>query len=44
VNDVEKAKQFYGETLGLDVIEENRLLRLHLAGSTEVLGLTEVER
>jgi len=38
VRDVEEAKRFYGETLGLEVTEEYGLLRLHLAGGTEVLA------
>ena len=38
VDDVQKAKQFYGETLGLDVSEANGLLRLHLAGGVDVLA------
>jgi predicted enzyme related to lactoylglutathione lyase len=38
VDDVQKAKQFYGETLGLDVSEENGLLRLRLAGGVEVIA------
>ena len=38
VDDVQKAKQFYGETLGLEVSEANGLLRLHLAGGAEVLA------
>jgi len=38
VNDVQKAKQFYGETLGLDVTEANGMLSLHLAGGAEVLA------
>jgi predicted enzyme related to lactoylglutathione lyase len=37
VDDVPRAKQFYGETLGLDVSEENGLLALHLAGESTVL-------
>jgi catechol 2,3-dioxygenase-like lactoylglutathione lyase family enzyme len=37
VDDVPKARQFYGETLGLRVSEENGLLQLHLAGGTDVL-------
>jgi predicted enzyme related to lactoylglutathione lyase len=37
VNDLEKAKQFYGETLGLEVTEEFGLVTLHLAGGTNVL-------
>jgi catechol 2,3-dioxygenase-like lactoylglutathione lyase family enzyme len=37
VDDVRRAKQFYGETLGLDVSEENGLLALHLAGDSTVL-------
>ncbi|MFE2744546.1 VOC family protein [Streptomyces scopuliridis] len=37
VNDIEKARQFYGETLGLKVEEEHGLLRLRLAGGVAVL-------
>ena len=37
VNDIEKAKEFYGRTLGLKVSESNRLLTLHLAGGNNVL-------
>jgi catechol 2,3-dioxygenase-like lactoylglutathione lyase family enzyme len=36
-NDIAGAKKFYGETLGLEVTEENGLLNLHLAGGTNVL-------
>jgi catechol 2,3-dioxygenase-like lactoylglutathione lyase family enzyme len=32
VGDIAKAKEFYGETLGLDVSESNGLLHLHLGG------------
>ena len=32
VNDLERAKQFYAETLGIRVTEENDNLTLHLAG------------
>ena len=37
VDDIEKAKQFYGGTLGLEVTEENDLLTLHIAGDRPVL-------
>jgi catechol 2,3-dioxygenase-like lactoylglutathione lyase family enzyme len=37
VNDIQKAKQFYGQTLGLEVSESNGLLKLHLAGNASVL-------
>jgi len=37
VNDIQKAKEFYGETLGLEVSETHGLLKLHLAGGTTVL-------
>lgn len=37
VNDIAKAKEFYGETLGLRVTEEHGMLTLHLAGDTIVL-------
>ncbi len=36
-NDIPKAKQFYGETLGLDVSESHGILRLHIAGSNDVI-------
>jgi len=37
VDDLQKAKEFYGDTLGLDVSEENGLLSLNLAGDTTVM-------
>ena len=37
VNDTQKARKFYGQTLGLDVSESNGLLTLHLAGDNKVL-------
>ena len=37
VDDIEKAKQFYAETLGLEVTEENGLLTLHIAGDRPIL-------
>ena len=37
VDDVEKARRFYGETLGLKTSEENGLLTLHLAGDRPTL-------
>ena len=37
VDDVAKAKEFYGQTLGLDVSEANGLLMLHLAGGKDVV-------
>jgi catechol 2,3-dioxygenase-like lactoylglutathione lyase family enzyme len=37
VDDLEKARQFYGETLGLGVSEENGLLQLHIAGDRNTL-------
>ncbi|HEU4450645.1 MAG TPA: VOC family protein [Gaiellaceae bacterium] len=36
VDDLQKAKQFYGETLGLDVVETPEGLELRIAGSTPV--------
>ena len=36
VDDLERAKQFYGETLGLDVAEREEGLELRIAGSTPV--------
>ena len=37
VDDVEKARDFYGETLGLKTSEEHGLLTLHLAGDRPTL-------
>jgi len=40
VNDIQKAKAFYGQTLGLEVSkvpEMGDLLRLHIAGGTVIL-------
>jgi catechol 2,3-dioxygenase-like lactoylglutathione lyase family enzyme len=37
VNDVPKAQQFYGKTLGLDVSEDSGGLTLKLAGGTHIL-------
>src|SRR5438046_8851473 len=36
-NDIEKAKEFYGKTLGLKVSESHGVLMLHLAGDNIVL-------
>ena len=38
VDDVPRAKQFYGETLGLEVSEEHGMLFLHLGGGATVLA------
>jgi catechol 2,3-dioxygenase-like lactoylglutathione lyase family enzyme len=38
VDDTARAKQFYTETLGLRVTEENDILTLHLAGDTTVIA------
>jgi catechol 2,3-dioxygenase-like lactoylglutathione lyase family enzyme len=37
VDDLEAAKTFYGETLGLETSEEQGLLTLHLAGGRDTL-------
>jgi len=37
VNDLQKANEFYGRVLGLNVSESHGLLRLHLAGGSTVL-------
>ncbi|MEP6658590.1 MAG: VOC family protein [Acidimicrobiales bacterium] len=37
VDDVPKAKQFYGETLGLTVSEDHGMLTLHIAGDRDTL-------
>jgi len=36
-DDIAKAREFYADTLGLDVTEENGMLTLHLAGGGRVL-------
>ena len=36
VNDLRRAKQFYGETLGLDLTETKEGLELHFTGGAEV--------
>lgn len=37
VNDIHKAKEFYGGTLGLEVSESMGNLMLHIAGGTDIL-------
>jgi predicted enzyme related to lactoylglutathione lyase len=37
VNDIPKAKSFYGETLGLNVSESNGMLTLHLGSGANIL-------
>lgn len=37
VDDMAAAKAFYGDTLGLNVSEENGMLTLHIAGDTNIL-------
>jgi predicted enzyme related to lactoylglutathione lyase len=37
VDDVQKAREFYGETLGLKTSEEHGLLTLHIAGDRPTL-------
>ncbi|MBZ0288384.1 MAG: VOC family protein [Anaerolineae bacterium] len=37
VDDIPTARQFYGDTLGVDVTEENGMLTLHLATGGSVL-------
>ena len=36
-NDIEAAKRFYGETLGVDVSDDHGMLNLQLAGGQRVL-------
>jgi predicted enzyme related to lactoylglutathione lyase len=38
VDDVPRAQQFYGETLGLDTSEENGILTIHLGGGHDVIA------
>jgi catechol 2,3-dioxygenase-like lactoylglutathione lyase family enzyme len=37
VDDIDKAREFYGDTLGLRTSEEHGLLTLHLAGDRDTL-------
>ena len=37
VDDISKAKDFYGETLGLKLSEDNGMLTLHIEGGNDVL-------
>jgi catechol 2,3-dioxygenase-like lactoylglutathione lyase family enzyme len=37
VPDIEQARRFYGDTLGLRVSEENGLLTLHIAGDRDIV-------
>ena len=37
VDDIAKAKAFYGDTLGLNVSEDNGMLTLHIAGGANIL-------
>jgi catechol 2,3-dioxygenase-like lactoylglutathione lyase family enzyme len=37
VEDLERAREFYGQTLGLRTSEQNGLLTLHLAGDRDTL-------
>ena len=37
VDDVQKAREFYGETLGIRTSEQHGLLTLHLAGDRDTL-------
>ena len=38
VDDIDRAKQFYGETLEVEVSEENGILTLHIAGDRPILA------
>ena len=37
VDDLPKAREFYGETLGLRMSEAHGLLRLHIAGGSDIV-------
>jgi catechol 2,3-dioxygenase-like lactoylglutathione lyase family enzyme len=43
VDDVPRAHEFYAQTLGLDVVEENGMLRLELGGGTHVLAYPKTD-
>jgi catechol 2,3-dioxygenase-like lactoylglutathione lyase family enzyme len=38
VDDVQKAKKFYADTLGLEVSETHGMLTLHIQGGTKILA------
>lgn len=38
VDDIAKARQFYGKTLELDVVEEHGMLQLRIAGGNPILA------
>jgi catechol 2,3-dioxygenase-like lactoylglutathione lyase family enzyme len=38
VDDIAKAREFYGETLGLDVSEDNGMLAIHIADGGEIMA------
>ncbi|HET9173142.1 MAG TPA: VOC family protein [Actinospica sp.] len=44
VSDTQAAKQFYSETLGIDVSESHGILTLHLAGGTDVIAYPKGEQ
>jgi len=37
VDDVEKAREFYGETLGIETSEDHGIMTLHLAGARDTI-------
>lgn len=37
VDDIPKAQEFYGQTLGLEVVEDHGMLTLHIAGGGKVI-------
>jgi len=42
VNDLEKAKEFYGKTLGLEIVEKPEGLELHIAGGTRIFMYAKI--
>ena len=38
VDDIAKAREFYGETLGLDVDEDNGMLAIHIADGGDIMA------
>ena len=43
VDDLEKAKKFYGQTLGLEISEANEGLSLHIVGGNEIFIYPKVD-
>lgn len=43
VNDIPEARRFYGETLGLQVSDQDGMLSLHIADSRNILSVIDLD-